>query len=45
MIPLASGVEGYYVMTSPVMSSGDWVQRSAQADNPYFGRAMHYSAS
>ena len=41
IIPLADGVEGYYVMTCPLPSSGDWVQRSAQADNPYLGRAMH----
>ena len=41
VIPLADGVEGYYVMTCPIPSSGDWIQQKAQADNPYLGKAMH----
>ena len=41
VIPLAHGVEGYYVLTCPVLSAGDWLQHSASPDNPYFGRAMH----
>ena len=41
VIPKASGVEGYYVMTCAMPSAGDWVQRSPNVDNPYFGKDMH----
>ncbi len=41
MIPLADGVEGYYVLTSPLPSAGDWIQQKPDSDNPYLGRAMH----
>ena len=41
MIPLADGVEGFYVFTSSLPSAGDWIQQKPDADNPYLGRAMH----
>ena len=43
VIPLAQGVEGFYVMTSPMPSAGDWVQQKPQVDNPYFGKDLHTS--
>ena len=41
MIPLADGVEGFYVFTSSLPSAGDWLQQKPDADNPYLGPAMH----
>ena len=41
IIPLAQGVEGFYVMTCPLPSAGDWVQRTTDPDNPYLGKIMH----
>ena len=41
VIPLAQGVEGFYVMTCPLPSAGDWVQQKPEVDNPYLGKAIH----
>lgn len=41
IIPIAQGVEGFYVMTCPLPSAGDWVQRTPEPDNPYLGKSMH----
>ena len=41
MIPMADGVEGFYVLTCPMPSAGDWIQQKPDADNPYLGRTMH----
>ena len=41
VVKLADGVEGYYVFETPIPAGAAWVQKTAQADNPYTGRAMH----
>lgn len=41
IIPLADGVEGYYVMTCALPSAGDWVQQNKDVDNPYLGKSIH----
>jgi hypothetical protein len=45
LIPLAAGVEGYYIMSSPPGLGGDWIQRTPDIDNPYLGKVMHSSGS
>ncbi len=40
LIPLAAGVDGYYILTCPPGFQGDWIQQTPQADNPYFGQVM-----
>ncbi len=41
MVKLADGVQGYYVFDTPIPAGAGWVQKTAQADNPYTGKAMH----
>ena len=41
VVPMASGVEGYYVMRSDLPNTVPWVQRTMDVDNPFFGKAMH----
>ncbi len=41
MVKLADGVQGYYIFDTPIPEGAGWVQKTAQADNPYTGRAMH----
>ena len=41
MVKLADGVQGYYIFDTPIPAGAEWVQRTAQADNPYTGKAMH----
>ena len=41
MVKLADGVEGYYIFDTPIPAGAQWVQKTAQADNPYTGKAMH----
>lgn len=41
MVKLAEGVEGYYVFDTPIPAGAQWVQKTAQIDNPYTGKAMH----
>ncbi len=43
--PLAAGVDGYYIMTSPNGMGGDWIQRTPTVDNPYMGQTMHDAGS
>ncbi|HEY5891860.1 MAG TPA: DUF3347 domain-containing protein [Chthoniobacterales bacterium] len=38
-IKLASGKDGYHVMTCPMVNA-DWVQTSTTIENPYMGKAM-----
>ena len=45
VIPLADGVQGYYVMESPVPDGAQWVQTSAAVDNPYVGKPMRGTGS
>ena len=40
VIPLTEGVEGYYVMESPVPAGAAWVQTTSKVDNPYVGKPM-----
>ena len=40
VILLAEGVEGYYVMESPVPTGAAWVQTTSKVDNPYVGKPM-----
>ena len=40
-ISIGGGVSGYYIVSSPMGSGGDWLQTSTQIDNPYMGRVMH----
>lgn len=40
-IALAGNVAGFYVMTSPMAADSDWLQTTAEVDNPYLGQAMH----
>ena len=41
MVKLAEGVDGYYVFDTPIPTGAMWVQKTAQPDNPYAGKAMH----
>ena len=41
MVKLAEGVDGYYVFDTPIPAGAAWVQKTAQSDNPYTGKAMH----
>ncbi len=41
VVPMVSGVDGYYVFTSDLPNTVPWVQRTKDADNPFFGKAMH----
>ncbi|CAN5749667.1 hypothetical protein BH09VER1_BH09VER1_11930 [soil metagenome] len=36
---LATGKDGYYVMTCP-MAKADWVQKTTKVQNPYLGQEM-----
>jgi hypothetical protein len=45
LIPVADGVDGYYIMTCPPGFQGDWIQRTPEVDNPYFGKVMRNSGS
>jgi hypothetical protein len=45
LVPLAEGVAGYYIMTSPPGLGGEWIQRTPDVDNPYMGAVMHTSGS
>jgi hypothetical protein len=45
LIPIAQGVEGYYIMTSPPGVGGDWIQRTPDVDNPYLGKVMRAAGS
>ena len=45
VIPLADGVQGYYVMESPVPNGAQWVQTSTTVDNPYVGKPMRGTGS
>ena len=40
VIPLVDGVQGYYVMDSPVPTGAEWVQTTEKVDNPYVGKPM-----
>ena len=40
VIPLVDGVQGYYVMDSPVPTGAEWVQSTEKVDNPYVGKPM-----
>ncbi len=40
MVTLTSGVEGFYVMDSPVPVGAEWVQTTPKVDNPYVGKPM-----
>jgi Cu(I)/Ag(I) efflux system membrane fusion protein len=40
VIPKAAGVEGFYVMTCPMTTNGDWLQKNPKVDNPYMGKIM-----
>ncbi len=41
VVPLVSGVDGYYIMRSDLPNTVPWVQRSKDVDNPFFGKVMH----
>ncbi len=41
IIKLADGVEGYYIFDTPIPDGAQWVQKTAETDNPYAGKAMH----
>ena len=41
VVPMVSGVEGYYVMRSDLPNTVPWVQRNKDVDNPFFGKTMH----
>ncbi len=41
MVKLADGVQGYYIFDTPIPAGAAWIQKTAQADNPYTGHAMH----
>ncbi len=36
-----NGVQGFYVIHCPLPNCGDWVQKDANVDNPFMGKAMH----
>ena len=41
MVKLAESVEGFYVFDTPIPAGAQWVQKTAETDNPYTGKAMH----
>ena len=41
VVKLADGVQGFYVFDTPIPAGAMWVQKTADPDNPYAGRAMH----
>ena len=45
LVPLAAGVDGYYIMTSPPGFGGKWIQQTPDVDNPYLGQVMHSTGS
>lgn len=45
VIPLVDGVQGFYVMESPVPDGAQWVQTNPQVDNPYVGKPMRTTGS
>jgi hypothetical protein len=40
LVPLARGVDGYYIMTAPTDAGAEWIQRTTEVDNPYMGKVM-----
>ena len=40
LVPVCRGVDGYYIVSSELISDGVWVQTSQVIDNPYLGRSM-----
>ena len=42
VVPMVSGMDGYYVMTSDLPNTVPWVQKTKDVDNPFFGRSMHW---
>ncbi len=40
LIPVCEGTEGFFVVSSTLVSDGNWIQRTTEIDNPYLGRAM-----
>lgn len=40
LIPLVDGIQGFYIMDSPVPAGAEWVQTTAKVDNPYVGKPM-----
>ena len=45
VIPLIDGVQGFYVMESPVPAGAEWVQTTPEIDNPYVGKPMRTTGS
>ena len=41
IVKLADGVDGYYIFDTPIPAGAQWVQKTAETDNPYTGKAMH----
>ena len=42
VVPMVSGVDGYYVMTSDLPNTTPWVQRTKEVDNPFVGKMLHW---
>lgn len=40
MATLVDGVEGFYIMDSPLPKNAEWVQTTPKVDNPYVGKPM-----
>ena len=45
VIPLVDGVQGFYVMESPVPDGAEWVQTTPEVANPYVGKPMRTTGS
>ena len=41
VVPMVSGMDGYYIMRSDLPNTVPWVQRTKDVDNPFFGKLMH----
>ncbi len=40
VIPICRGVEGYFIVSTDLVTDGEWVQTSRVIGNPYLGRSM-----
>jgi hypothetical protein len=40
LVPITEGVDGYYILTTDLVTDGVWVQATREVSNPYLGRSM-----
>jgi hypothetical protein len=40
LVPISEGVDGYFIVTTDLVTDGVWVQTTREVSNPYLGRSM-----